>query len=168
MSQPATTPPTSTPTPRLIARLIAAIYAIAATLRPVIDAIAQHSGPHPAASWHHRARLATRFSTILQNLLALTAQIGPATLTPRPERTPSPRTPQTDRTTPRQTLIRTPRRAPPLSPRQLARRLAALLAQLLALAAEAGAILPAALHHHIATARRLARCNPHPTWERAG
>ena len=162
------TPPT-TPTPRLIARLIAAIYSIAATLRPVIDAIAQHSGPHPAASWHQRAHLATRFSTILQNLLALTAQIGPATLTPRPERTPPPRAPQTDRTTPRQTPIRTPpRRAPPLSPRQLARRLAALLAQLLALAAEAGAILPAALHHHIATARRLARCNPHPTWERAG
>ena len=166
---------TTPPQPRLIARLVAAIYGIAATLRPVIDAIARHPGGNHGPSWDHRARLAARFSTVLQNLLALTAQIGPATLAPRPA--PKPRLTPGKPTTPRQPSIRpAPPRAPHLSAshlsaRQLARRLAALLAQLVALAAEAGAILPAALRRHAARARRLAGCPtlpPHLTWKRAG
>ena len=153
---------------RLTAHLITAIYAIANALLPIVDAIANQ----PTRPRQQRARFADRFSTIIRNLLALTARIRPTTLSPNPNfRAAPPRPAPRPRSRPAQ---RRPANSPAtrLSARQLAQRLATLLRQLERLLAEAGTTLLAAIHNHIASARTLAGCaalpSPNPSWERAG
>ena len=159
---------------RLMDHLIAAIHGIAGALIPVIDTIAKQ----PTRPWQQRARLADRFNAIIRELLALTARIRPATLSPTPSfpiapPRPAPQTQADEPAQPRPTKRPPTSRTGParlLSARQLAQRLAKLLRQLESLAAEAGAALSAQLHHHIASARTIAGCNalPQTSWERAG
>ena len=155
---------------RLTALLIGAIYGIANGLLPIIDAIAAQ----PTRPWHQRASLAARFSAILQQLLALTARIRPATLSRNPSfPTPPTLRPAARPATANPIIPRPPAPARLLSARQLAKRLASLLHQLQQLAAEIGETLPTAIHRHIARARIVAGCNAlptraHPSWETAG
>lgn len=155
---------------RLAAVLIGAIYRIVDGLFPVIQAI----GRQPDRPWQQRTRIADRFSHILQQLLALTARIRPATLSRNPifitiSKHTTPRTPPLQVKPARAT----PAPARQLSARQLALRLANLLRQLEHLAAEVQAALPATIHRQIARARTIAGCNAlpppaTPSWERAG
>lgn len=169
----------STTQHRLAALLIGAIYRIVDGLFPVIQAI----GRQPDRPWQQRARIADRFSRILQQLLALTARLRPATLSRNPifpttSPLPSPTTPILK--IQHATAVQ-PRPAAPirlLSARQFALRLASLLRQLDQLVAEVQAALPASIHRHLARARAIAGCNalhnpiaattPHPSWESAG
>ena len=158
---------------RLAAVLIGAIYRIVDGLFPVIQAI----GRQPDRPWQQRSSIADRFSHILQQLLALTARIRPATLSRNPifvtiPKQTAPRTP-TPQIHPIHAAPAQPAPARQLSARQLALRLANLLRQLEHLAAEVQAALPATIHRQIARARTIAGCNalpppPTPSWERAG
>ena len=173
-----TSPANPTTQNRLMALLVGAIYRIANGLFPVIETIVRK----PNRPWQQRARLADRFSRILQQLLALTARIRPASLsrtpnfptTPNRPVQPPPATQPTQPSPPRP--LTAPRPARLLSARQLAQRLQTLLRQLEQLAAEIGAALPATILRNVDRARTLAGCNalppapatPRPTWERAG
>ena len=154
---------------RLKALLVGAIYAIVDALFPLINTIAQK----PDRPWHQRASFATRFSRILQDLLALTARIRPDALTRNPTFPPLPdRSAQPPKTaTPKQPgPLRPIRPAPLLSARQFAQRLEALLQKLIELAAEIGAALPQTILRNIERARAITGCDtlPPTTWERAG
>ena len=162
---------------RLVALLVGTIYRIANGLFPVIDTIARQ----PGRPWQQRARLADRFSRILQQLLALTARIRPASLSRNPSFPILPKRPTLSAaaqpspasTHSKPAPLRLPAPARLLSARQLAQRLATLLHQLEQLAAEIGAALPATIRRMIARARTLAGCNAlpamhSPSWERAG
>ena len=160
---------------RLMALIVGTIYRIANGLLPVIDTIIRQ----PTRPWQQRARLADRFSRILQQLLALTARIRPDSLNRHPSFATTPKNPKPqtapDQTRPSPRQPPAPSRPAPLLPaRQLAQRLQNLLTQLEALAAEIGATLPATIRRHIARARAIAGCHTLPTlappasWERAG
>jgi hypothetical protein len=166
-----------TPTPtqralqrRLCASLRATIFAIANALLPLARAIERQTDK----PWQQRASLSARLFAIIQEILALTTRIRPATIAQNPvfpARTPRRPSTRTATAPPGPTLPKNP-----LSARQLAQRLESLLRKLQELAAEARAFIPKRLHNLTARARHIAGCDalpiPHPTrlhaWERAG
>ena len=158
---------------RLVALLVGAIHAIVDAIFPIIETVAQDT----RRPFHQRASIAVRFTNILQQLLALTAQIRPETLNRNPTLSPKPNTPAQPSTTASPNQPRPIRPLPPIAParflshRQFAKRLEHLLRQLEKLAAEIGAALPAIIHRNIDRARAITGCDTIPpiaTWERTG